>query len=90
MSAAVTVVLILLALVVAVDVVDIVAYLGHRADEAAGHYAAGYTDGLAASPMALDLDAARAAGDRAYLAVRADQATRPPRRERARHLAAIA
>lgn len=43
----------------------------------------------------IDLDAVRAAGDRAYLAVREAQAHRPPRRERGavsapRHLAVVA
>lgn len=37
-----------------------------------------------------DLDAVQAAGERASMAVRADQATRAPRSQRVRHLSVVA
>lgn len=46
---------------------------------------------LRPTPIVFDLDAVRAAGDRASLAIRDAQATRVPRRERppVRHLAVV-
>jgi hypothetical protein len=60
-----------------------IVYARHRIDEA-------LDEARAVARFEFDLDAVRAAGDRAYLAVRAEQATRVPRRERGRHLAVVA